>query len=151
VPVLLSITAISLFMLLFAVGAAVYFMLPVVQIKNMAYASLYTGDAARIFAFYNINQSAGQRQLKFMGNNPIFDNINRGVGVHIAQHVKIQVYSVFYFDNIFFAQFFTARIHYYRDAAIKFVQPQVMINVHRAAGFYVINHNALIYTVYRKH
>lgn len=84
----------------FAVKAAIYPSFPVRQLEYMRQFLLGRCDAARIPAFYDVGHAFWKPYGKFTVQLTIANDINRDVRIHIAQHIKINIYDLIDLNNI---------------------------------------------------
>lgn len=130
---------------LFAVETAVDLLLRVCEVEDVIQLLLDGGDAARIFAFDDIDQSLGQLDPFLFDDFSILYDVDRDLVVDVAEHVQIQIVNrAFDFDDVFFPHFVAVRVFDDRDAAVHAVELQVPIKVHTFAGLDVVKHHAFV-------
>lgn len=82
---------------IFAVGA---------QLKDLVALFLNGGDAARVFAPHDVDQTLGGLGLLLLDRLAILDDGHADVGVQVSQDVQVQPGSIaLYLDDVFAAAF----------------------------------------------
>lgn len=131
-----------IFIFLLAVGAAVGVVGGVAEQKDLVDAAFNRGDAARVFAGDDVAHGLRHGEFFLFDDFAVVDDIDSDVAIEKAQDVEVDIQQAFYFDDIFFAHGVAFCIFDNGNATIEFVQLQVFVNIHAAAGFDVINDNA---------
>ncbi len=112
----------------------------------------YGGDAARIAASNDTFDLLGHGQKFFLCDLSVFDDIDSDIVVNEAQDIQIQgIHVALYLQNILLAHDITAGIFDNGHRAVQFIQAQLMINKHSAAGFDMIQYETFFDLSYVQH